>query len=86
MSGGHFDYAQHHIGDIADEIDNLIAAGEYSSNAEILARFKLAVRCLRKACIMAERIDYLVSGDDDDESFMERWEAEMEALEKAFAP
>lgn len=85
MSGGHFDYQQHRIGGIAQSIDELIKSNndqtlnswgqmvgrDYSE--ETIAKFKLAVKTLKKAEAMAQRIDWLVSGDDSEESFHRRW-------------
>lgn len=39
---------------------------------EVLEKFKDAVNLLRRAQIYAHRIDYLLSGDDGEESFLER--------------
>lgn len=84
MSGGHFDYQQHRIGDIADTIQGLIdnnhsdaldrygypLAREYGP--EIIAAFEQAVDALRVANVYAQRVDWLVSGDDSEESFLRR--------------
>jgi len=74
MSGGHFNYQQFRLEDIASEIDELIERQEYG--VEIIEKFKLAAKTLRTAQRMAHRIDYLVSGDDGEETFLERWEKE----------
>jgi hypothetical protein len=89
MSGGHFDYDQYRIGQIADSISHIISTNDstekdeygddigYHYSPEIIARFREAVTVLRKAEIMAQRIDWLVSGDDGEESFMRRWDEEL---------
>lgn len=89
MSGGHFDYQQHRIGDIADEIDSLIASNDDDSDNgfggtvgnhypnEVIERFKTASRTLRLAQEMAHRVDWLVSSDDSEESFLQRWDTEI---------
>jgi len=89
MSGGRFDYTEHHIRDIAEsiqeEIDNNNIPfdgifpeqisedwnGERYSKKTI-SEFKKGIECLRKAYIYAKRIDYLLEGDDDEESFHSR--------------
>jgi hypothetical protein len=90
MSGGHFDYAQYKLEDIADEIRNLIAQnentllnpeGKYS--AETIAKFLEADKTLRLAAVMVQRIDWLVSGDDGEESFHERWNEDIKSLTTA---
>lgn len=80
MSGGYFDYKQWWIDHIADEIEQLIKtnntpdewgdARNYSG--ETIERFNIAVALLRNAAIYAQRIDWLVSGDDSEETFHKR--------------
>ena len=80
MSGGHFDYTQFRMEDIAVEIDDLIGRNnitEYSYPSEIIARFAEAAHTIRQAQEMAQRVDWLVSGDDGEESFMSRWDNEV---------
>lgn len=88
MSGGYFDYSQHFINDIADEIEELIEKNnvkpEYWSEItweqsnhqvyqiDIIEEFKKAVKILRKAYIYAHRIDWLVSGDDSEDYFLQK--------------
>lgn len=86
MSGGHFNYDQYSIGYIADAIEEVIATnddksldqwghpkGRWYSGATI-ERFREAVCALRQAQWMAQRIDWLLSCDDSEESFHERWD------------
>jgi len=79
MSGGHFDYQQYRLNEIARSIEELIAENNrrprYSD--ETIAKFEQAVIMLEEAAIMAQRIDWLVSGDDDEESFHERWDEDL---------
>ena len=90
MSGGHFNHNQYRIEDIATEIEEFIASnldatlddygyirGRFYSE-ETIAKFKEAVKVLRRAAAMAQRIDYLVSGDNSEESFHRRWAEEVE--------
>lgn len=77
MSGGHFNYSQYHCSGIADEIENYIECmddeeREYYGE-EIIERFRLTAKYLRKAGAMAQRVDWLISGDDGPESFIKRW-------------
>lgn len=90
MSGGHFDYAQYRIGDIVSAIEDLIASNHDKSLDEFgwergcgyreatIERFREAAATLRKARAMAQRIDWLVSGDDQEETFHSRWNEEVE--------
>ena len=89
MSGGHFDYAQFRMEDIAVEIDRLIEKNDstekdeygddigYHYPLEIIERFREAAHTIRQAREMAQQIDWLVSGDDGEESFMSRWNDEV---------
>lgn len=94
MSGGHFNYKQHGIFDIADDIEQMVSENDsteldeydyrkgYGFPPEIIERFKEAVVTLRKAGTMAQRVDWLASGDDGEESFMRRWDEELKKLKE----
>ena len=85
MSGGHFDYRQYHIDDIVREIECLIEYNDVDNewgnshgySEETLAKFKEALTTLRRGAIMAQRIDWLLSGDDSEDTFHKRWEEEL---------
>lgn len=80
MSGGHFDYRQHVINDIAESIQSLIDhndsenqdAYERGFSPEVIAKLQEGVLTLRKAYAYAHRIDWLVSGDDGEATFLEK--------------
>lgn len=57
--------------------------GEYHPEytEETIQIFKDAVKILRKAAIYANRIDWLLSGDDGEKSLKERLEEELKELE-----
>jgi hypothetical protein len=92
MSGGHFDHTQHYISDIADEIENVIKNNdkkdeyEHSNNfpAYVIQNLKEGVRILRKARIYAQRADWLLSGDDGHETFLERLKEDLRELWMSF--
>jgi hypothetical protein len=52
----------------------------YKYPDEIIEHFKKAVELLRIAQIYTQRVDWLVSGDDGEESFMERLEEDLNNL------
>ena len=107
MSGGHFDYNQYHIREIADKIEDIIVkcgvevkniehqSWEYDENGnlypwykyhyyfpdDIIEKMKEGYWKLREAEIFAQRIDWLISGDDGEDSFRNRLKNEMEILE-----
>ena len=86
MSGGFFDYDQFKIGEIADKIEDEIRNYEHPNTDEYNAddtynheysettirEFKRAVNILRLGQVCAHRIDWLLSGDDGEETFHKR--------------
>lgn len=96
MSGGHFDYDQYKIGYIADSVEQIILKnGEkrercepweseyyYNYPPEVIEKFKEGLDIIRKAEIYAQRIDWLVCGDDGPESFLRRLEQDLKNLER----
>jgi len=79
MSGGRFGYDQYKIAQIADDIEQEIRSHketpfdvEVLYSKETIAEFKTAVELLRRAQVYAQRIDWLLSDDDGEESFHSR--------------
>ena len=52
----------------------------YEYPEEVIEKFKEAVIILRKAAIYTQRIDWLLSGDDGEETFLERLKKDLEEL------
>jgi len=85
MSGGHFNYNQRILEEIAEEINYLIKNNKladdygycYNYSDEIIKEFKKAVKLLKEANIYVQRIDWLVSGDDSEDSFYKRLKDEL---------
>ena len=81
MSGGHFNYIQYKLEDVAREIENIIAENdsnelnEYGEkigknySEETIDEFMNAIVFLELCEIYIQRIDYLLSGDDGEDSF-----------------
>ena len=108
MSGGHFDYKQWHINEIADSIERIVENNgrektkeelkeesyhdndwyerypedlyHYKYPDEIIEKFKDGITILKQAAIYAHRIDWLISGDDGNESFIERLQNDLSKL------
>jgi hypothetical protein len=90
MSGGHFNYDQYRIGQIADEIQHRIETNDLEDvdkwgdkigrfyNKEVIEKFQEAVKILKTGEIYAQRIDWLLSGDDGEESFLRRLKEDLE--------
>jgi hypothetical protein len=98
MSGGHFDYSQHKIREIADSVEQLIIINGkelpkrnrnswddethyYEYPPDVIEKFKEGLKILRQAEVYAQRIDWLVSGDDGEESFLRRLESDLNHVE-----
>ena len=95
MSGGHFDYNQYRIGQIADDIDGEIRSNDseelnewgdrvgahYSEATMEVMRDAIAI--LRRAEIYAQRIDWLLSGDDGEDCLHSRLAEDLQKLEEA---
>jgi hypothetical protein len=108
MSGGHFEYNQYRIREIADQIEDVIYKNgkekteeelsewshydpeyferypdekyHYKYPDEVIAEFKKGLDILRQAEVYAQRIDWLLSGDDGDETFLERLKEDLSEL------
>ena len=92
MSGGHFNYKQWEIQNIADEVEQLILTNDSEEldewgyhkgshfTPETIAEFKKGLTVLRQAYVYAQRIDWLVSGDDGEDSFLRRLKLELEKI------
>ena len=52
----------------------------YKHSDEVIEKFKEGVEILRKAHVYAQRIDWLLSGDDGEETFIKRLKEEIEKL------
>lgn len=75
MSGGHFGYAQYKIDQIADQISEIIRKNDESPfpfHPNVIQRFIEAVNVLEVAFVYAQRVDFLISGDDSEETFEHR--------------
>jgi hypothetical protein len=94
MSGGHFQYKQYELGHMADEIEQLILDNDsdevneygdpkgYGYSPETIGKFKIARMALLLAQIYVQRIDWLVSGDDGEDSFHSRLNHDLDELER----
>ncbi len=93
MSGGHYDYQQYKITEIADQVEQIIRKNDdthinewgdmvgYGFPPEVLSEIKTGLQYLRHAAIYAQRIDWLVSGDDGDDDFIERLKEDLKGYE-----
>lgn len=96
MSGGAFDYKQYNIGNICDDIEIAIRDNESTEldsfgypkatnfSPNTIQEFKNACRALRVAEVYAQRIDWLLSGDDGEDSFHRRLKEDLNAIRHRF--
>jgi hypothetical protein len=83
MSGGFFDWAQYRIDWLRDEIDDIIKENQekHGFSDATIKELKNAVSVLRMAYVYTNRIDWLMSGDDGEESFRDMLAEEISLLQ-----
>ena len=69
MSGGTFDGNDYHISKIAGQIEYHIEENPQGLSPETLKVFQDALMHLRKAAVLVHRIDWLLAGDDGEDTF-----------------
>lgn len=91
MSGGHWNYKQYQIRQAVDDIDQMIRTNDdktpnewgnptgYHFPPAVIEEFRRAMAVLQAAEIYWHRIDWLVSGDDGEESFLARIQKDLTA-------
>lgn len=94
MSGGAFDYDQYRLGYISDSIEDCINKNnekpeywyeEWNGQVypdEVIEEFKKAIAYLKIALCYAQRVDWLISGDDSEQSFLNRLDLELNELKE----
>lgn len=88
MSGGHFNYAQFYIRDIIDDLARVVIKEEQecdplnSYSEDTLDKFKNGLFYLGMAEAYAQRIDWLLCGDDSEECFHKRLQEELDKIER----
>lgn len=85
MSGGYFDYNYSHIQEVIEQLEYLLTSDEAQPIREDLAKVTLdkmeeGLEILQKAKIYAQRIEWLISGDDSEESFHRRLEEDLKEV------
>ena len=109
MSGGHWNYLQYRLTDVAEDIDKLIEQNGkpkteeelkeetwrdedwynkypedryyYEYDEDVIEQFKKAAHAIRIAQIYMQRMDWLLSGDDGEESFLRRIDEDLKKLQ-----
>ena len=82
MSGGRFDYKQYDIYRIINSIESILKGEEDKEfdaetidvdNNNVKEKLEEALIILQAAFIYTQRIDWLLSGDDDEKAFFKRF-------------
>lgn len=81
MSGGHFDYKQYRIEEIIDSVESSLTE-DYGLSPDTIREFNHGIWFLKLAHTYAQRIDWLLSGDDDEEAFHHRLAEELDSLKQ----
>lgn len=91
MSGGYFEYKQYYIDQIAEDLERRIQKAKnkeqgdfgysYEESDRVIEKFEEILYHIRCASIMAQRVDWYLSGDDGEDSFFLRLEEELEELD-----
>ena len=82
MSGGYFDYKQRHIESIISELKAIIDLD--FDNPQVKQKLNDGLLVLQAALIYTNRIDYLLSGDDSEQTFLKRLDEDMNNLEDSY--
>lgn len=84
MSGGSLDYFYSRIDEPVQIISEKIKWGKKIWSLKTLRKFKMAIKYLKIAQIYTKRIEWLLSGDDGEDSFHERLREELEDYKKNY--
>jgi len=83
MSGGFFNYEQYRIHDIIirleQALENEWILANYSK--EVIHYIRKDIELLNEAYVLTQRLDWLLSGDDSEETFFERLKEDMKNLD-----
>jgi hypothetical protein len=86
MSGGTFDYVQYRLGQLADELECYARSGKYWENGDaipddIVADIRTAMSLVERAQVYVQRLDWLIAGDDGEESYRKRLAEDLAKLD-----
>jgi len=83
MSGGHFEYQQFYLQRIADNIEQAILEDERDTYDEKYSQktievMKVTISLLNMCYTLVQRIDWFLSGDDNEETFHKRLKQQLD--------
>ena len=56
----------------------------YTYSDEVIKEFKNAIEVLKRAEVYAQRVDWLLAGDDGEETFLERLKEDIASIDTSF--
>ena len=82
MSGGAFEYLQRRYEwqEAIERIEHIIEENHSELRLDVIEEFKKGLRIIKEAQVYLERIDYLLSDDDGEDSFLKRLKSDLEQL------
>ena len=80
MSGGHFNYVQHQMMNVIEDLKEVLSDDVYPP--EQRKAMQKGLLLLKIATVYVDRIDYYVCGDDGDETFLERLRSDLRRLKQ----
>ncbi len=82
MSGGSLDYFYFRFEEPLEKISKEIKWEKNKWSSEVLSEFQNAIKYLKIAQVYSHDVEWLLSGDYGDDSFLESLKEELEELEK----
>ena len=73
MVGGFFDGDEKSLATLAERVEFEIEHNVSEYSTETINNFKLTVALLRCVSDMVKRVDYLLNGDEDEDTFLSLW-------------
>lgn len=85
MSGGFFNYENYRLGDLARTLEEVVSHNDdnehYCYSSKTVNVMQMTVYHLKLCDVLLHRIDYLLSGDDDEASFQKNLLKQLDELE-----
>lgn len=82
MSGGAFQYLQRRYEwqEVIKRIEGITKENNNQLRLDVIQEFKKGLTIIKQAQVYLERIDYLLSDDDGEDSFLKRLKSDLENL------
>jgi hypothetical protein len=86
MSGGHFDYKQYGLQEVADTLIGDIARCKVKTSwreaydEQVVERMEDGLKAILEAAVYMNRIDWLLSGDDGEDAFLVRLREDLKEI------